>query len=329
MNPKRKKNIRRAVIILTAVALIFIKAECMFQPTITQPSTATAGSQITLTIKGNYTQKTAGTSNYRFVLGFFVPKGWNAGVNTTMTYTSTAGNGVLVRVPAGQKPDGEPVDDYPTAMKKAYASRNPNLIDDHEWVVFWSDSKPYSANQSVDYTIEIKTKTGNESMLTKLGYYVGGFPDGSWANPNNENSKVTFTDCFSVTNGTGDGIDFCNKPLAATTPLRGVDNDFYTIAYDNDLFTTPLSSASKVYLCLKGFTANGTVIERCIADEKSIFIAGEQKRFKKVIWPRGFLNLTDDQVLTRMEYFVMDESGKKVGFGGLANTPFIYRFSCN
>ncbi|MCX2574123.1 DUF4961 domain-containing protein [Pedobacter sandarakinus] len=329
MKIKNKKYIHRAVMVLTAVALIFIKAECMFQPTITQPTSAAAGSIVTITVKGNYTQKTPGTNNYRFVMGFFVPKGWNAGANTTMTYSSNEGNGVLVRVPAGQKPDGEPLNDYPTAMKKAYATRNPNLIDDHEWVVFWSDSKPYNANQSVNYVIEIKTKVGEESMLTKLGYYVGGFPDGGWASTNNENSKVTFTDCFAVTGGTGDGIDFCNKPLAATTPLRGVDNDFYTIAYDNDLFATPLSSASKVYLCVKGYTTTGAVIERCIADEKSMFIAGEQKRFKKVVWPRGFLNLTDDQVLSRMEYFIMDETGQRVGFGGLANTPFIYRFNCN
>lgn len=328
-NIDRTFTAKRLLIFGLAIAFLFIKAECMFTPTLEQPSSAEAGETITINLKGRFTKGTPDASDHRLVVGFLAPKNWNAGNNTTMTYTSDVGNGILTRVPADIRPNNDTqFPAYPQALKNAYKDKDPNLIDDNEWVVFWTDVKTYNGGQTVDYNVTIKTKTGTETLLAKLGYYVGGTNDGSWNGA--DNAKVIFSDCFQVMNGVGDGLDYCNKPLADISPLRGVDNDLLTLSYDNDLFTTELDGEHEIYLCFKGYTETGEVIDYCIKDETTLLKEKEQERFVKTIWPRKLFNLTPNQKLVKIEYFLTNKSGSKTaGFGGSTSIPFIYRFTCD
>jgi len=329
-NYKIKVNFKKCVLYSLPLCFLFVYNVCMYQPTggIIQPSTIKAGEVMNIKIAGGHATLRY-DKPYRLVIGFLVPKGWSADQagNTTMTYTSPqVGSGSLTLVPAGTKPDGSQLD-YPTALKGLLKSVDPNLIDDNEWVVFWSDSKNYNANQDVTFDVNIKTKVGPENMLVKLGYYIGGYPDGSWNNAA-ENYVSLFSSCLSVTDGTGDGIDFCNKPLASMLPLAGVDNDIYKIDFDNDLYTTAISNASDIYICGTGTTTTGEIVTHCTPDEISKMRPLDQKKFSKMIWPRQFFNLKDGQVLAKMEYYFTDAAGNKVGFGGLSNVPFKHPFKC-
>ena len=325
----RKVSLKRLLIFGVAIGVLFIKAECMFTPTLQQPLSANAGETIAIKLTGRFNKGTPDPSDHRLVVGFLAPKNWNAGSNTTMTYTSDVGNGVLTQVPANVRPNNDAqFPFYPQALKDTYKSRDPNLIDDNEWVVFWSDVRTYNQGQNVNFTVTINTKVGTETLLAKLGYYLGGTNDGSWNA--SDNAKVIFSDCFQVMNGVGDGLDYCNKPLAAISPLRGVDNDLLTLSYDNDLFTTELNNESEIYLCFKGYTDSGQELDYCVKNESTKMLAKEQKRFVKTFWPRKLFNLAAGQKLARIEYFLTDHAGtKKAGFGGSTSIPFIYRFNCD
>src|SRR3546814_13207654 len=76
-------------------------------------------------------------ANVRLVVGFLAPKGWNAGANTIMSYTSNMGNGTMSRVPAGRTPAQSSLE-WPAAMMEK-AGIGGNLIKDMEWVAFWTD----------------------------------------------------------------------------------------------------------------------------------------------------------------------------------------------
>ena len=331
MSKKKIKNFKRFILYCLPVSFLFMYAVCMYAPEggLVQPNTVKAGEIMNIKIiKGHANPRYS--ERYRLVLGFLAPKSWRAGQsgNTTITYTSQqVGNGTLTLMPAGTKPSNA-VADYPTSLKQLLKTLDPNLVDDNEWVVFWSDEKLYSAGVDIYFDLDIKTKVGPESMLVKLGYYLGGAPDGGWNNAA-ENYVSLFSSCLNVTDGTGDGIDFCNKPLSSMLPLAGVDNDIYNVQFDNDLYTTPLSTVTDIYICGTGITKTGEVLTHCAVDAISKMNQLDQKKYAKRIWPRKFFDLKENQTLARMEYYFRDAAGNKVGFGGLSTVPFKHPFNCN
>lgn len=326
----KKKNGWKFLAVVVLLGLIFA---CSIDiVSIDQPSEADAGSGMTVTV--NCKIDPAGTNNgSTLVVGFLVPKSWNAKQNTSAFYTCIpmgADNEKMSLMPVSERESKTQLPWADALMSdKRYALMG-NIVSDMEWVVFRS-TKTYDVNSGITFTLRIVTKVGEENMLVNLGYFIGNANDGLAA-PGNDKYHDGKYARLTVVNGTGDVIDFVNPQIAMMELAKATDNDIQTIFYDGDLVETPLSSESKIYLCAKAYTSSGTVIERCERTDRSAFkpMAGIN-RFRFDFWPRSYFGLTETQTLQRMEYFLTDATGtKKIGYGGsTAETdPFRFAFNC-
>jgi len=305
--------------------LTVFMARCMYLDGVDLPASAQAGQTIDITMRVRVEPASAQTS--KLIIAFLAPKSWRAAQNTTVSYTSTIGNGTMSLVPAGTIAANSNGQVWADGLRTKYGIGG-NLIDDVEWVTYQSNTEyAVSGNSKIAAAVKITTKTGPENMLVKLGFFLGNSTDGL---TNDERyNKAQFTSCFSVTGGDGDLVDFCNPQLAVIDPSRATDNDFITINFDGDVIPNVLNGKNKVYLCAKAYTDKGNVLERCTADAPSLLKATGPDKWRIVIWPRGFFNAPEGETLTKIEYYFMDESGAaKLGYAGTSD-PFVYTFRCD
>lgn len=309
-----------------AFMLILVIAGCSISiDSIVQASSANAGE--ILPVKLNVTITTNQAQTSKFIVGFLAPKGWSSGQNTTVTFTSdiTTGDQTMSLIPAGTpEPKGSGLD-WPTLSRNKLGIGG-NLIDDVEWVVFASDAAyTVNGNVTVKVTVDLKTKVGNENMMVKLGYMVANSTDGL---SGTDRYSTNFPGCFSVVNGTGDLMDFCNPQLAVVDPNKSLDNDIVSISFDGGVTPTALDGANEIYLCATGYTNDNKVIKVCSQQNSSQLFSQGVNRWRIDLWPRQYFHVTDNQTLTKIEYFFTDKTGNiKVGYGGTA-APFVYTFKC-
>ncbi|RZM04511.1 MAG: DUF4961 domain-containing protein [Pedobacter sp.] len=209
-----------------------------------------------------------------------------------------------------------------------------NLIDDLEWIVFQSvNSYNVNENTKLAVTVTIRSKTGSENMLVKLGFFSGNSADGFAIGLNGRPTYASaFSSCFEVTGGDGDLVDFCNPQLAFVEPAKATDNDIITLTFDNGVISTPLENEPNIYLCATAVTTDGDRIEVCEQTAKTKFRASNGGRFRSDFWPRGFFNVPAGKTLAKIEYYVTNADGTiKIGYGGISINPepFIYSFRCN
>jgi hypothetical protein len=52
-------------------------------------------------------------------------------------------------------------------------------------------------------------------------------------------------------------------------------------------------------------------------------------KYQITFWPKALFNIADAQTITKMEYFITDQTGAvKVGYGN-TQAPFVYNFKCS
>lgn len=324
-----QRKVKRILLYSLLVTVVFIKAACVldFNYVGTPPSSANANTDFTVTLLAKLTNGGLGAvDGKRLVFAVLVPKSWKGRLNDNIRvkYKADIGGGTMRLIP-----DNVTIESQPYAVTlKSFHGVSGNLIDDHEWVAFMSD-EGYSVNtgQKIDATITATIKTGPDKMRTKLGYIVS-------FNGENTNGVDTYKEiqssCFEVLTGTGDGVDFCNKPLSSITPLSGTDNDYFKLVYDNDLLPSPVTGASELYLHIDtAHCTNGETLRRTISDNASKLNAKPQQIFSKTFWLRGFLNLKDTQHLDYIKYYIVDGQGHKAGLSGSASTPLVFRIKCD
>src|SRR5690606_1666505 len=176
----------------------------------------------------------------RQVIGICVPKSSNAGSNTKMYLVSEIGESGMSKVPAGATEPSSGLE-WAEAFTKKFGI-GPNLIDDMEWIVFWSDIKFFVANQSlVNAKIFINIKTGPDNLMVKPGYAMCEDRDGL-SDSNSGYYTSAFGNCLEVNEGEGDVVDFCNPQIGIGEPSNATDNDIITLKYNALLDTTALSN---------------------------------------------------------------------------------------
>jgi len=304
-------------------------AGCVFLEKVEQPANARPGEDMTIRMQTRIDVADGGRSNVRLIIGFLVPKTWQASANSSITYMTTSyGNGKMVPVPASVEAAGG--QNWPAALKTRFGMGGNFMTDDLEWVVFWTE-QTYNVPQGVKETINISitTKPGPDNVQFKTGYFLGTSSDGlSDVFGSNNVYKCQFMDCYTVSNGEGDLIDFCNPQIAAVMPGVATDNDLLTVSFDPDIVKTALDGAGDVYLCAKGYTSNGKVLEACIQTDQSKLKAYTGNKSAITFWPRAHFNMEEGDVLEKIEYFFTDASGAiKVGYSNSEN-PFVYVFKC-
>jgi len=292
---------------------------------IDQPGTVVAGDTAHIVLDIQW-KETNFDQNMRQVIGICMPKGWDAGNNTKMYLTSEIGDANMSKVPPGAVDPSTGLL-WSEAFSKKFGI-GPNLIDDMEWIVYWSDVKFFVANQSlVNAKVHINIKTGPDNLMFKPGFAMCEDGDGlSDGFPGYYTSA--FGKCLEVLDGEGDIIDFCNPQIGIGEPSNATDNDLITIRYNGTLDETALKNESDVFWCATAYTTSGETIEICAAEDFSKMRKVEDQKWRIDIWPRKYFNLNDNQTLARIEYYFIDRTGGlKTGYGNTAD-PFKFTFKC-
>lgn len=325
----RAGSLLARALMLAAVLLVVVR--CVYLDGIDQPDSVRAGETVNTTLRA-YIQAAEDRTNVRFVIGILVPRSWRAAENTQIRYTSNFGDGELVQIPANVRApnSGNTLAWAPALLNKF--GIGPNLIDDMEWVVFWTREQYTIRNGNrPEITAHISIKSGQQNMKFKFGYFIASSEDGlnDFLGGPGALYKTRFTDCFDVTDGEGDLQDFCNPPQTVVDPYRSTDNDILTITFDRDILPGPLGD--DIFLCAQATLTDGRVITRCEAAGayKLRSVTGAQGRFEISLWPRQFFSLQAGEVIQRLTYHFTDPTGQiKLGY---ANTeePFVYTFRCD
>ena len=274
----------------------------------------------------------------KLILGVLMPKGWNGAKNLTGTYTSSKGNGVFEMTPLTTLAPHGDGKNWPDYMRATFGIAG-NLIDDMEWVVMQTDVPfTYVANDKITGSINLKLKVGADDNPTvvKLAYVVAnttnGFTSDTYVDdgygPTAEYYNEYIGDCFTVTGGSGDLVDFCNPQLTSITPPKSLDNDLITLTFDTNVLTTDLTGSDEVYLCATGITSDGQTIQVCEQTAKTLMKFIGSGRYSITLWPKTFFGVSDNQTVANMTYFITDKTGtKQVGYSN-TSAPFTYKFKC-
>jgi hypothetical protein len=311
--------------------LVLIVVACSVSiDTIVQPATVTGGQVLNVTLNGTWVANQSETAN--LVIGILVPTVWNAGANTTMTFTSgiTSGAQSLSLIPAGtQSPNGGGVT-WPTDLANTLGHEG-NLIPEWEWVVFQSDAPLTIGNQTVSYTVNIQITTAPNSLYFNMGYFCGNNSDGIhnafWGSAS-ELYAISGPQPITV-NGTGTLLNFVNPQLSVVTPSTATDNDIISIPFGATVISNALSNSKNIYLCATGYTNGGDSIQVCKQTTQTQLDSAGFNNWQIDIWPRGFFNLSTSQTLDSMHYYFTDATGTtRVGNGGGSTPPFSFTFGC-
>lgn len=310
--------------------LAFALARCVFLDGVEQPDRVKAGETFHASLRA-HVDAAEDRPNVRFVIGVLVPRSWKAATSMQVQYTSNMGDGEMVRVPSGVKApnSGNNLDWSPALMNKF--GIGPNLIDDMEWVVFWTKEQ-YMIGNGDKPLIEahIAIESGPQNMKFKFGYFIASSADGlnDFLGGPGALYKTSFSDCFEVTDGEGDIQDFCNPPQTFVDPYRSTDNDIITLTYDRDILPGPLKE--DIFLCASAELADGTIKQLCAPESTQQLkaVEGAKGRFETTFWPRQYFGLKAEEQIMRITYYFTDSTGNiKVGYAN-GEDPFVYTFRC-
>ncbi len=329
---------------LVLLALVFTFCHTKIS-SVTMPSTAVVGDVINIDvavdISTNFFGDAVHTGNV--LVAVLMPKGWKGNQNMTATYTSSKGNGNMVFTPLSTIAPNSGGLTWVAALKAKFQTAG-NLIDDVEWVVMQTDAplKWQNGDKILGHCIiKLKVAADQNPTVVKLGYFVAnsedgmsenaGVADGAPYGPNAVYFNEYVSDCFTVTGGTGDLVDFCNAQLTTIDPPKSLDNDFITLAYNNAVVnSTVLDNEPEVYLCATATTSDGKTITVCEQTDKTKLTQTGAKTglYKLTFWPRKFFGATDAQTIISMTYYITNKAGdKKVGYGNTSD-PFTFKFKC-
>lgn len=328
---------------LILVALVF--SFCHTKITgVTGPATATVGQTINIGVDVDVSTNYFGSDTYsgNVIIAVLLPKGWKGRENMTATYTSGKGNGNMVFTPASAIAPNTNGLTWAVALKNKFQIAG-NLIDDMEWVVMQTDQplKWQNGDKFVgNCAIKLKVAADGNATSFKPAYVVAqtldglkddpGVADGAPWGPDAVYHNIYKGDCFSVTGGDGDFVDFCNPQLTSIDPPKSLDNDFVTLTYNNTITNTGLDNPQAVYLCATATTSDGKTLTVCEQTDKTKLTQTGAKTglYKLTFWPHQFFGATASQTIVSMSYYITNQAGTiKVGYGGTSD-PFTFKFRC-
>jgi len=271
----------------------------------------------------------------RLIIGYCVPKSWNAASNTEVTYTSSIDEGVqtMSLVPEEAQPKNMQGRTWPAALRERFGF-GPNVLDDMEWVVYQTD-KVYNVNngEKITVAVTLKTKTGMDNLRAKIGFFVNNSGDG--LSTDTRRFKTMFTDCFEVVEGEGAVIDFCELHINTVQPLYADKNDLLTIKYQGDILDNILDDVDEIFLCATAYTDNGNTYDICDQGVKSQlrkdFDFG--RTFSITFWPAGYFGIPEGENITKILYSFTNADGSVELTDVLdddqnTEVPFEYGFLC-
>jgi hypothetical protein len=318
-------NVVVIVLAVFAITCVFIN-EVEYEPTVDAGQIA----EFKVTV---FLDVIEARNDARLVVGFLAPKSWNAAQNMTATFTDTEETGVQTMsiIPAGISPSQAPGQSWSAAIR-GRAGIGENVLDDMEWITFWTD-KTYSVTngQDIYVYVTIKAKTGPENLSFKPTIFVNETADGMTTNQ--DFYKIYKGDCFAVINGTGDVIDFCELHFNSVQPLTATKDDFITLGFQGDVGTNDLVEAGvdKVFLSSTAYVrGSGRQIE--VRDNTAAQQMTKQFQYGNsyaiTLWPASYYTLAEGEELEKIEYSFTNEDGSIEVVDENAGADFVYTFKC-
>ncbi|UII19556.1 DUF4961 domain-containing protein [Fulvivirga ligni] len=318
---------------------IFMMTCVSFEGEVDHPESGKAGEEVTFTVHPFF-DVADGRSGARMVIGFLAPKSWKAAQNTVVTYTSDLEEGMvgtMSLIPDNTLANwsdegGGEKQTWKVALRNKYGV-GPNVINDMEWIVYWSD-KTYAVQNEEDIHIDVdlKVKLGAQNMRVRPMFVIAETEDGTRSG---NYTDMLVTDCFEVTDGEGDVIDFCELHINSVQPVFSTKDDLVTFTYQGDIKDNDLQGADEVYLCATAYTDNGKVYEVCNREAKSAmknpFRFGNT--FELTMWPASYFGIAEDEIISSISYSftsadgaiqIMDDLGDED-----TNQPYSYALRCN
>lgn len=184
----------------------FIFTMCFTITGVNQPSTATVGQTIDITV--DLTMNPALADSENLIFGFLAPTSWDVEGTGVVTYTSSLGDGTMSLVPLSELAPNSTGGLNWTDEMASQLGIGANS-GDVKWVVYKSDVELTVVDDGVDVTgqIQLSVSVGTDNLITQLGYAVTLTNYGVRIGDGYED--VQFTNCMEVTGGTNTVIDLC------------------------------------------------------------------------------------------------------------------------
>ena len=315
MNIKYKiSRYRIGVISATTILLSFIIFSCIYLDSVEYEPTVKAGEVATFNLKVRIVPEES-SSDDRLVVACLVPKVWNAAKEAKVTYVSSLyANSVrnMSLIPEGNLPKSGGGLTWEARLRDWFGFGD-NVLDDMEWVVFWSDDiESVTVRENVVVDVKVEIRTSPENLRAKLGFFVNHANDGMGDPSNGQHRwEVRYTDCFEVTDGEGIMMDFCEAHFNMFQPSNVTKDDIVTIKFQGAIEPNVLDNASEVYLCATAYTNTGNKYE--VSDRSARSKMEKEgydgKTYSKTFWLGNYFNIPENESITRIEYFFSNKDG--------------------
>ena len=200
-------------LIMGIITLLVLFVSCFNIVRVNQPSSATVGEEITVTIDVEVTDDAGST----LIFGFCAPRSWRASDHTQVSFVSSIGNSTMSLIDPNEV---DPENKQPWAQQIIERVGFGGNYGEMEWVVFKADNSftppsTTSEDDPVTGTITIKTTVGSSNIITQLGYFLG---EADWGYlDDNSNSTFFFEQtCLEVQGASGQPQDLCGPATTKT-----------------------------------------------------------------------------------------------------------------
>lgn len=318
------KRIYKIIIAVVAVC-IAVFASCIYLDSIdvkqpqgdgTMAAKINAGEIATFVMNGHI--EVAGDQvqyDDRLIFAILVPKAWKLLENNPqVTYRTTVLEtwetvSTMSPIPDTQSPKNMQGYTWPDALMERFGVGT-NVLNDMEWVAFKSDKGYHLNNGDKPYfEVTVKCYVGMQNLRARLGFFINRDDDG--LSQDDRYFKASFSDPFTVENGTGTYIDFCTYHYNAVEPLESNQNDFITFSFIGSAHMNDLSATGEVYFNAVAHTDAGNTYE-VMARDASTLMKRENSyssTYKKTIWPAGYFGVPEGETITKIEYQFVNADG--------------------
>ena len=251
----------------------------------------------------------------RLIFAILVPKAWKLLENNPqVTYRPTVLEtwetvSTMSPIPDTQSPKNMQGYTWPDALMERFGVGT-NVLNDMEWVAFKSDKGYHLNNGDKPYfEVTVKCYVGMQNLRARLGFFINRDDDG--LSQDDRYFKASFSDPFTVENGTGTYIDFCTYHYNAVEPLESNQNDFITFSFIGSAHINDLSATGEVYFNAVAHTDAGNTYE-VMARDASTLMKRENSyssTYKKTIWPAGYFGVPEGETITKIEYQFVNADG--------------------
>lgn len=251
----------------------------------------------------------------RLIFAILVPKAWKLLENNPqVTYRTTVLEtwetvSTMSPIPDTQSPKNMQGYTWPDALMERFGVGT-NVLNDMEWVAFKSDKGYHLNNGDKPYfEVTVKCYVGMQNLRARLGFFINRDDDG--LSQDDRYFKASFSDPFTVENGTGTYIDFCTYHYNAVEPLESNQNDFITFSFIGSAHINDLSATGEVYFNAVAHTDAGNTYE-VMARDASTLMKRENSyssTYKKTIWPAGYFGIPEGETITKIEYQFVNADG--------------------